>query len=105
MSTQRDLDQLLDERLVERGLTREDVRRAGVLITSNWAPHGPVGIFPYRTADGRELYRLLILQKEIADPIALSLLKGDYHDGDVVVVDASSDGQLAFSRKAPVAAG
>lgn len=46
-----------------------------------------------------------VLQKEVADPIALGLLKGDFHDGDVVVVDASSDGQLAFSRRAPVAAG
>ena len=45
-----------------------------------------------------------VLQKEIADPIALSLLKGDYTDGDVVVVDASKDGQLAFSRKASVSA-
>jgi ATP-dependent Clp protease ATP-binding subunit ClpB len=43
-----------------------------------------------------------VLQKEVADPIALALLKGEYHDGDLVVVDATSDGQLAFSRRAPV---
>jgi ATP-dependent Clp protease ATP-binding subunit ClpB len=43
-----------------------------------------------------------VLQKEVADPIALGLLKGDYHDGDVVMVDASKDGQLTFSRRAPV---
>ena len=43
-----------------------------------------------------------VLQKEVADPIALALLRGEYHDGDVVVVDASSDGQLTFSRSAPV---
>jgi ATP-dependent Clp protease ATP-binding subunit ClpB len=46
-----------------------------------------------------------VLQKEVADPIALGLLKGDFQDGDVVVVDATADGQLAFSRRAPVAAG
>jgi ATP-dependent Clp protease ATP-binding subunit ClpB len=45
-----------------------------------------------------------VLQKEVADPIALALLKGDYQDGDVVLVDASSDGQLTFSRRAPVTA-
>ncbi|HEV2309189.1 MAG TPA: hypothetical protein VGU73_01590, partial [Acidimicrobiia bacterium] len=45
-----------------------------------------------------------VLQKEVADPIALALLRSDYHDGDVVVVDATSDGQLAFSRRAPVSA-
>jgi len=43
-----------------------------------------------------------VLQKEVADPIALALLKGDYHDGDLIVVDATSDGQLSFSRRAPV---
>jgi ATP-dependent Clp protease ATP-binding subunit ClpB len=45
-----------------------------------------------------------VLQKEVADPVALALLKGDYHDGDVVMVDATSDGSLTFSRKAPVTA-
>ena len=44
-----------------------------------------------------------MIQKEVADPIALALLKGEYVDGDVVVVDATSDGGLAFSRKAAVA--
>jgi ATP-dependent Clp protease ATP-binding subunit ClpB len=43
-----------------------------------------------------------VLQREIADPIALALLKGEYHDGDVVVVDASGDGQLTFGHRAPV---
>jgi hypothetical protein len=45
-----------------------------------------------------------VLQNEVADPIALALLKGDYDEGDVVLVDASSDGQLTFSRRAPVTA-
>jgi ATP-dependent Clp protease ATP-binding subunit ClpB len=45
-----------------------------------------------------------VLQREVADPIALAVLKGEYHDGDVVVVDATSDGQLTFSRTAPVTA-
>ena len=43
-----------------------------------------------------------VLQKQVADPIALGVLKGEYHDGDVVVVDASADGELVFSRRAGV---
>jgi hypothetical protein len=39
----------------------------------------------------------------VADPIALGVLKGEYHDGDVVVVDASADGELVFSRRTGVA--
>jgi hypothetical protein len=43
-----------------------------------------------------------VLQKQVADPIALGVLKGEYHDGDVVVVDASSDGELVFSRRSDI---
>jgi ATP-dependent Clp protease ATP-binding subunit ClpB len=43
-----------------------------------------------------------VLQREVSDPIALALLKGEYHDGDIVVVDATSDGELTFSSKRPV---
>jgi ATP-dependent Clp protease ATP-binding subunit ClpB len=38
-----------------------------------------------------------VIQREVSDPIALALLKGEYHDGDTVVVDASPDGTLTFS--------
>ena len=38
-----------------------------------------------------------MLQREIADPIALELLQGNYRDGDVIQVDASPDG-LVFHR-------
>jgi len=43
-----------------------------------------------------------VLQREVSDPVALALLKGEYHDGDVVVVDASADGTLTFSSKRSV---
>ena len=46
----------------------------------------------------RPLKRLL--QKELADPIALSLLRGDYHDGDTITVDHAPDGGLAFEAVA-----
>jgi ATP-dependent Clp protease ATP-binding subunit ClpB len=42
----------------------------------------------------RPLKRLL--QREIADPIALELLKGAYQPGDTIVVDAKPDGGLTF---------
>jgi ATP-dependent Clp protease ATP-binding subunit ClpB len=45
-----------------------------------------------------------VLQKEVADPIALGLLKGEYHEGDIVSVDATSDGTLSFSAKSSVTA-
>ena len=45
-----------------------------------------------------------VIQKELADPIALALLKGEYHDGDIVVVDATTDGDLVFVKQSPVSA-
>jgi ATP-dependent Clp protease ATP-binding subunit ClpB len=43
-----------------------------------------------------------VIQRELADPIALALLRGEYTDGDVVVVDASADGTLVFSTRRAV---
>ncbi len=41
-----------------------------------------------------------VLQREVADPIALDLLKGDYRDGDTILVDAKPDGGLVFESAA-----
>jgi ATP-dependent Clp protease ATP-binding subunit ClpB len=41
-----------------------------------------------------------VLQREVADPIALELLKGTYENGDSVVVDAKPDGGLTFDSAA-----
>jgi ATP-dependent Clp protease ATP-binding subunit ClpB len=38
-----------------------------------------------------------VIQREILDPLALGLLRGDYRDGDSVVVDAHR-GELLFRR-------
>jgi ATP-dependent Clp protease ATP-binding subunit ClpB len=43
-----------------------------------------------------------VIQREVSDPVALTLLKGEYHDGDIVVVDATADGTLTFASKRPV---
>jgi ATP-dependent Clp protease ATP-binding subunit ClpB len=79
----------LRKRLAERGLGLEltDAARAWV---------AKVGYDPDFGA--RPLKR--VLQREVADPIALSLLKGDYHDGDTILVDASPDGGLLFDHAA-----
>ncbi len=41
-----------------------------------------------------------VLQKEVADPIALGILQGTYHPGDTVEVDATPDGGLTFGASA-----
>jgi len=82
----------LRERLAERGL--------GLELTDAARAHlAEVGYDPDFGA--RPLKR--VLQKEVADPIALGVLKGEYREGDIVVVDATADGELVFSRRAPVA--
>jgi ATP-dependent Clp protease ATP-binding subunit ClpB len=99
----------LDERHIEQ-IVRLQVdqlrsrlagRNLGLELTEGALAHvAKIGYDP--SFGARPLKR--VLQKEVADPIALALLKGDYHDGDVVVVDSSSDGQLTFSRSAAVTA-
>jgi ATP-dependent Clp protease ATP-binding subunit ClpB len=81
----------LRDRLAERGL--------GLDLTDAALAHlAEVGYDPDFGA--RPLKR--VLQREVADPVALGLLKGEFRDGDVVVVDASTDGELVFSRRAGV---
>jgi len=41
-----------------------------------------------------------VLQREVADPIALGILEGRYSEGDTVVVDAAPDGGLSFEAAA-----
>ena len=43
-----------------------------------------------------------VLQKQVADPIAIGVLKGEFHEGDVVTVDAAPDGGLVFGRRSSV---
>jgi ATP-dependent Clp protease ATP-binding subunit ClpB len=86
---------------VEQFRSRLEERNLGLELSEAALAHiAKTGYDP--TFGARPLKR--VLQKEVADPIALALLKGDYQDGDVVLVDASSDGQLTFSRRAPVTA-
>jgi ATP-dependent Clp protease ATP-binding subunit ClpB len=83
----------LEERLAERNLklTLTDAARAHV---------ARVGYDPDFGA--RPLKR--VLQREVADPIALKLLSGEFRDGDTIVVDASPDG-LVFTKGEPARVG
>ncbi|HYU40437.1 MAG TPA: ATP-dependent chaperone ClpB [Acidimicrobiia bacterium] len=79
----------LEARLAERNLRLE--------LTDEARAHlARVGYDPDFGA--RPLKR--VLQREVADPIALKLLEGEFHDGDTIVVDASPDG-LVFTKGEP----
>jgi ATP-dependent Clp protease ATP-binding subunit ClpB len=79
----------LRERLSERGLGL-DLSPAALA----WIAHA--GYDPDYGA--RPLKR--VLQKQLADPIAMGLLSGTFHDGDTIVVDATPDGGLVFDSAA-----
>jgi ATP-dependent Clp protease ATP-binding subunit ClpB len=81
--------QRLEERLAERNLKL-------VLSDEARAHIAHVGYDPDFGA--RPLKR--VLQREVADPIALELLQGEFRDGDTIVVDASPDG-LVFTKGEP----
>jgi ATP-dependent Clp protease ATP-binding subunit ClpB len=83
----------LQERLAERNLT--------LTLTDEARAHlARVGYDPDFGA--RPLKR--VLQREVADPIALKLLQGEFRDGDTIVVDASPDG-LVFTKGEPARVG
>jgi len=78
----------LTDRLADRRLTLEVTPAAKA-----WLAHR--GYDPAYGA--RPLKRLI--QREIADKLALALLDGRYHDGDTVVVDAPLEGVPVLSRQ------
>ncbi len=83
----------LEKRLAERNLQ--------LVLTDDARAHvARVGYDPDFGA--RPLKR--VLQREVADPIALKLLQGEFHDGDTIVVDASPEG-LVFTKGEPARIG
>ena len=79
----------LAERMSDRGLDLDltDAARAWVASAGYDPDFG-----------ARPLKR--VLQREVADPIALGILEGRFSPGDTVVVDASPDGGLTFEAAA-----
>jgi ATP-dependent Clp protease ATP-binding subunit ClpB len=81
--------ELLRARLAARGL-------ALVLSDTASAYVAKIGYDPDFGA--RPLKR--VLQREVADPIALAMLSGEYQSGDTITVDAKPDGGLVFDSAA-----
>jgi len=76
---------LLKKRLIDRKLTVELTERAKEVIAAE-------GFDPIYGA--RPLKRAI--QKRIQDPLAIKLLDGEIREGDRVLIDASSAGELVF---------
>ncbi len=79
------LRERLDDRRITLALT--DAARDAIIQQSDAALFG-----------ARLIRR--VLQRGVPDPLALGLLKGAFHDGDHIAVDAR-DGALALERGAP----
>jgi ATP-dependent Clp protease ATP-binding subunit ClpB len=79
----------LRKRLSERGvgLDLTDAARASIARAGYDPDYG-----------ARPLKR--VLQRQLADPIAMGLLSGTYRDGETIVVDATPDGELVFDSAA-----
>ena len=83
---------LLEQRLKEQEVTLELTNRAKEYLAKN-------GYDIHYGA--RPLKRLI--QRELQDPLALKLLDGELHPGQIVEVDASTKGGLSFSVRTPQA--
>jgi ATP-dependent Clp protease ATP-binding subunit ClpB len=93
--SQDDLRRIVD--IQTQALTRRLLQRHVTLALTDkareWlAEHGYDAVY-----GARPLKRLI--QREIADPLALQLLRGDFSDGDTIEVDSGADG-LEFARVA-----
>jgi len=101
----------VDEIILFRGLTKEDLvrivdiqvrhlrellaeRNVGLELTDAARQHlAEAGYDPVYGA--RPLKR--VIQREVQDPLALALLRGEFSEGDTVWVDAR-DGEIAFKK-------
>jgi ATP-dependent Clp protease ATP-binding subunit ClpB len=73
------------------------VAERGVEVQLTDAARDLLGEMGYDPAYGaRPLKR--VISKHLVDPMALGLLKGEYASGDRIVVDATEDGDLTFTR-------
>jgi ATP-dependent Clp protease ATP-binding subunit ClpB len=94
---ERHIEQIVEIQVGQLRARLED-RGLGLVLTESALAHvARAGYDPDFGA--RPLKR--VIQREIADPIALSVLQGEYREGDTITVDASPDG-LVFLRTAPV---
>jgi ATP-dependent Clp protease ATP-binding subunit ClpB len=72
------------------------VAERGITVTLTEAARELLGEMGYDPTYGaRPLKR--VIQKKLVDRLALSILEGDFREGDVVAVDAA-DGELTFAK-------
>ena len=72
------------------------VREKGIEIELTEAARTLLGNLGYDPTYGaRPLKR--VIQKQLVDKLALKLLEGEFHEGDVVLVDAA-EGELSFEK-------
>jgi ATP-dependent Clp protease ATP-binding subunit ClpB len=78
---------------------RDRLRDRGLELAISTAAHDQLAEQGYDPDFGaRPLKR--VLQKQLADPIALAILKGELAEGDVVSVEATPDGGLVIEPAA-----
>jgi ATP-dependent Clp protease ATP-binding subunit ClpB len=84
------------------GLVLDRVRDRGIEVALSDDARTLLGNLGYDPTYGaRPLKR--VIQKHLVDRLALSLLEGELHEGDTVVVDVA-DGELTFTKAAAIAA-
>jgi ATP-dependent Clp protease ATP-binding subunit ClpB len=96
--TREQISQIVDlqvARVIER------VAERGIAVTLTPAARELLGDMGYDPSYGARPLRRVI-QKQLVDRLATSLLKGDIHSGDAVTVDVV-DGEIVFGGAAPTA--
>nr|MSZ89782.1 AAA domain-containing protein [Actinomycetota bacterium] len=88
--TEADLERIVDIQL--QGLTGRLANRRIALVVTPAGKHALAGEGYDPAYGARPLKR--VIQREIADKLALALLEGTYGEGDTVTVDADADGIL-----------
>ena len=88
--TEADLERIVDIQL--QGLIGRLAQRRIALVVTAEAKHALAGEGYDPAYGARPLKR--VIQREIADKLALSLLEGTYGEGDTVTVDADNEGVL-----------
>jgi ATP-dependent Clp protease ATP-binding subunit ClpB len=104
-----EFDSLTEEQLrhivdIQVGRLIARVAERGVSVELTDAARDQLGKLGYDPVYGaRPLKR--VIQRHLVDPLARSLLQGDFAAGDHVRVDATPDGELTFAVGQPVSAG
>jgi ATP-dependent Clp protease ATP-binding subunit ClpB len=96
--TREQLTEIVD---LQVALVIERVRQRGVELSLTEKARELLGNMGYDPTYGARPLRRVI-QKQLVDRLALALLKGDIHDGDLVRADAA-DGELVLETEAAVA--